>query len=161
MSEHPKPHTLLLLPLLAAAVLSAGCSDDTVARRGIEGTFELVPDSVQTMVSTDVNFDWMVAFQAVLTETGGRSGATVDSMETRVEDAQGGIAVGSQDLDAWLLSIDAPSTRLEPGSTLTIDVEVFYRLESGGREALVDIGIALIDDNGDLIAVVEQVHALP
>lgn len=82
-------------------------------------------------------------------------------MEVRVEEAQGGIAVGSQDLDAWLLSIDTPSTRLEPGSTLTIDIEVFYRLESGGREALVDIGVALIDDNGNLITVAERVHALP
>ena len=161
MPEHPIPRAVLLLPLFAAVVLSAGCSDDTVAPRSIDGTFELVPDSVQTTVSTDANFDWMVAFQAVLTETGGRVGATVDSIETQVEEAQGGIAVGSQDLDAWLLSIDAPSTRLDPGSTLTIGVEVFYRLESGAREALVDIGIALIDDNGNLITAVEQVHALP
>jgi hypothetical protein len=160
MSEHSKTHAVLLL-LLVAALLSVGCSDDTVAPRGIEGTFELVPDSAPTMASTDVNFDWMVAFQAVLTETGGQSGATVDSMEAQVEEAQGGIAVGTNPLDAWRLSINSPSTRLEPNSTLTIDVEVFYRLESGGREALVDLGIALLDDNGDLITAVEQVHALP
>jgi len=123
---------------------------------------ELVPTEGPTEVSTDANHDWMVSMKLVLTEHGGKVGLDLNEVSAALVEAQNGISVGSQDGDSWRVELPpGAANRIEAGESLTLDVNVFYTFESGGREALVTIKVVVTDDNGRLMVGTEQFHGLP
>ena len=134
--------------------------DDTTADL-IDATLDLDPTSAQSVASTDVDYDWMVSFDIVLTERGGSIGADIDTISLEVEESQNGIALGERAGDRWRLALDAPSSRLDAGGALTIGAEVFYALETGGREALIDVNVVAFDDDGFPLVGSATFEALP
>ena len=61
-----------------------------------------------------------------------------------------------------LITIDRRrAVPIEAGETVTLDVDIFYSFDSGGREALVTITVVVTDDNGTLMVGAEQFHGLP
>jgi hypothetical protein len=124
-------------------------------------SMELVPTEGQTKVSTDLDYDWMVSLEMVLTEHGGDLGLDIDGILVEIEEAQGGISVGSQDGDTYRHELKNPTERVEPGETATIGIDVFYSFESGGRESLIEITVVIVDDNSQVLVGVAEFHGLP
>jgi len=154
-----------VLATLAVVLLSiVGCNsnDTTVSGPAVaDATMELVPTEGPTVASDDPNFDWMVSMELVLTELGGDVGLEVNEISVDIVEAQNGISVGSQDGDRWSLDTNDPGTRVEAGESLTIDLDVYYSFESGGRESLLAVTVLLTDDNGTLMAGTELFTGLP
>jgi hypothetical protein len=148
---------VLLIPV-------AGCNDnDTTISAPVvaDVSLELVPTEGATAVSTDDNHDWMVSMELILTESGGQVGLDLNEVSAELVEAQNGISLGSQDGDRWRLVLNDPGDRIEAGETLTLDVDVFYTFESGGRESLIAITVVVTDDNGTVLVGGEQFHGLP
>jgi len=150
---------------VAVLLLSiVGCNDNdtNITTPSVaDVSMELVPTEGQTKVSTDLDYDWMVSLEMVLTEHGGKLGVDVDQILVELEEAQNGISVGSQDGDTKNVVLDAPANRVEAGESMTIGIEIFYSFESGGRESLSEITVVIIDDNSQVLVGVQQFHGLP
>ena len=155
--------TLAASAALLLAIVGCNSNDTTVSGPAVaDVSMELVPTEGPTEVSTNVDHDWMVSMKLVLTEHGGKVGLDLDEVSAQLVEAQNGISVGSQDGDSWRVRLpDDAANRIEAGETLTLDVDVFYTFESGGREALVVITVVVTDDNGTLMVGTEQFHGLP
>ena len=158
---------LLATAAIAVLLLSiVGCNDNdtNITTPAVaDVSMELVPTEGPTVVPADPNspFDWMVSMELVLTEHGGSLGLDVDQILVEVEEAQGGISVGSQDGDTKNVVLNNPINRVEAGESLTIGIDVFYTFESGGRESLMEITVVIVDDNGQVLVGVAQFHGLP
>jgi len=164
MFARPNPglRKLVAIGVLLLAIVGCNSNDTTVSGPAVaDVSMELVPAEGATEVSTDANHDWMVSMELVLTEHGGKVGLDLDEVSAQLVEAQNGISVGSQDGDSWSLVLNDPGNRIEAGETLTLDVDLFYTFESGGREMLATITVVVTDDNGTLMIGTEQFHGLP
>ena len=154
--------TLAAIAVLFLAIVACNDNDTNISTPTVaDVSIELVPTEGQTEASTDPDYEWMVSLDLVITEHGGKLGLDIDRIEADLEEAQGGISVGSQDGDIKNLVLDAPASRVEAGESLTIGIDLFYTFESGGRESLIDIGIVIVDDNSSVLVGVLQFHGLP
>jgi len=154
----------LILLTLGMLLAGSACNDaETVTSPAavIDATLDLEPTSGQAVASSDPSYDWMVDFDIVFTERGGEIGADIDSVGVIVEESSGGISVGPRDDDRWRLELDAPSGRLEAGGALTLGAQVFYALETGASEALIEVTVLMFDDGGFPVAGGVTFEALP
>ena len=160
---NPGLSKLVAIGVLLLSFVGCNSNDTTVSGPAVaDVSMELVPTEGPTEVSTDVDHDWMVSMELVLTEHGGKVGLDLNEVSAELVEAQNGISVGSQDGDSWRVGLPPDAAnRIEAGETLTLDVDIFYTFESGGREALVAITVVVTDDNGTLMVGTEQFHGLP
>jgi len=157
------------LATVAVAVLLlsiVGCNDNdtNITTPSVaDVSMELVPTEGPTVAPTDPNspYEWMVSMELVLTEHGGDLGLDIGQILVEIEEAQGGISVGSQDGDTYSVELKNPTERVEPGETATIGIDVFYSFESGGRESLIEITVVIVDDNSQVLVGVAEFHGLP
>jgi hypothetical protein len=153
---------LATIAVLLLSIVGCNSNDTTVSGPAVaDATMELVPTEGPTVASTDPDFDWMVSMELVLTEHGGDVGLEINEISVDMVEAQNGISLGSQDGDRWSLDANDPGTRVEAGESLTIDLDVFYSFESGGRESLLAVTVLLTDDNGTLMVGTETFNGLP
>lgn len=153
---------ILALGVAAVALLASGCTNDNVINEtGFEGAYALIPDLVQPVASSDPNYDYMFSFQIALIETGNQVGATIDIIEVFVEEAQGGVRQGTQPGDDWLLNTATLPVPLPAGGNLLINADLFFTLQSGADEAIVDVGILFTDDEGNQFSAFLSLDVVP
>lgn len=150
---------VLLVTIVACNDNETNITEPAVA----DVSMDLVPTEGPTVVPSDPNspYEWMVSMELVLTEHGGKLGLDIDQILVELEEAQGGISVGSQDGDIKSVVLDAAANRVEAGESLTVGVDVFYTFESGGRESLIDLTVVIVDDNSQVLVGTGQFHGLP
>jgi len=131
----------------------SGCgavdSDTTTSTSLESATLSLVAsaDPVVALPSPDSDYEWLAAFTVGVTEGAGVAG-TIQSVQAALSEASGGIIViGTGDEDAQV-NVSSATNSLPAEGTVTLTFNVYYTLPGGGREAVVDIVVQVLDDNG-------------
>jgi len=132
---------VVLLGLSGCGGSSSGDAGGPVALQWV-----FTPSPATAVASTEEGYDWMVPYRVTLTETGGAQGATITSVIVNVYENVGGEA--GDEATAGNTTLTDLNNRIDPRGELALDFTTRYTLASGGRAALIDVFIFVLDDEG-------------
>lgn len=147
----------LTLVALVAAILGACSDESSTSADPAELTLTFSPATVTAQSSPRAGFDFRASFTVQVTETAG-VGATITSINSTLYESAGGIIVGTPDQgEDVVAAVSAATNRIDAFGTATIGFTIDYRLNGGGREALVDVTVQIEDDNDRVVSETERV----
>lgn len=137
----------ILLALGAAAMSS--CTDTTTSTSALPATISLsvAPNPISATPSSDAAYDWTAALILTVSETAG-TGLNISTISATINESAGGILIESGEDEVFRVNVAADGARIEPNETRTISVSIDYALPGGGREAVIGVIVATIDDVG-------------
>ena len=139
--------------IVAAAILLAtavGCDDGTATSTDViiaEIDVAASPDPVVASASTSSDFQWIAAFTLTFTETAGAP-ATINSLSAVVSEASGGIEIITEGEEVYQVNLDSDTNTIPANGSVDVTAEILYTLPGGGKEAIIDVVVSIVDDNG-------------
>ncbi len=151
------------LVLTASLSLGLGACDAPTEPSSLEVTLTVVPDPAIPTASSGVTYTikgddthpdqvvaypWRTTFSVNVQETGGKA-VDITAVNAAVKQASGGIVITPSGgaIEYYQFNSSASGNHINARGSASVGFEVFYDLPNKGREALVTVTLAFIDDD--------------
>ena len=104
-------------------------------------------DPVVALPSPNADYQWLAPFTVALSESGGVA-ATIQAVQATLSEASGGIIVIGAEDEEVQVSFTSSTNSLPANGAVTLTFNIYYTLPGGGREAVIDLVVQVLDDNG-------------
>lgn len=139
---------LAVCAVLAACAGLVACTESpTTASTAATIALAVSPNPAVPEPSANASYAWRAVFSVTVSDTSA-VGATINSVSATLKQSSGGIVIVTGQSEAVQFVVNSGGNRVEGNAQTTIGFEVDYTLPSGGHEAVVDVVVAVTDDNG-------------
>ncbi len=155
----------VLAPIAALSMTACGESSPTApttttttATTGATVTLLAAPDPAiaepsagVTYIENDqvLEFQWKTTFAIIVRLNEGQVATNVNSLSLVLQQASGGILIAPVTGETVRFRFDTrvPGNRLEPAGEVVVEFDLFYTLPNQGKEALITVILALVNDS--------------
>lgn len=136
-----------LLSVLAVTATATACTSPSTTTTATVLGLSASPNPATPDASTEAGYAWHGSFSVTAADTAG-VGGTITSITAQLHESSSGIVIVSGQTDLARIQVHSDSNVLPANGKNVITVGVDYKLPGGGREAVVDVSVALAGNNG-------------